>query len=250
MSNIVNLNSIIGIATHKSIASEIEHWVNGKKTNFKRAKKETLDWVDMIWKKREEKIVEIANGFEIEKNYKNKIKHYIIKNLKNFFKSIWPQFRNHEYISHEKLESFELENYKIWVKVDFFTCDESGNYFLSDWKSKKQPSIEISTSQYYVYALWCKNFKNTTLENIKIRVGYTRTGDISTISPTSKDIRETVKKIRTECRQWRKSDTIEEYSPLSDESKCKKCEYLRKCRKGLKLFKNDIFRSKRYDSDK
>ncbi len=240
--NMKNLSSIIGISVHREIASQIQRWVDGDRVSFRRAKKSAKKWIDELWANKRKNIIEANNDFEIDDQVKNKINRLTKENLKTFFKAIWPQFRNHEYINHEEFCTFKLKEKKVGIKIDFCTRDQEGNLLITDWKTSKPPALRKDSSQLHAYTLWGEKFLEENLDKIKIQIGYTRTGELSISNPTSDNLSKIKEKIVSECNEWVKTNDKNDYPPAPDKNKCKGCRFLKTCEEGFELFNNEGFK--------
>jgi CRISPR/Cas system-associated exonuclease Cas4 (RecB family) len=230
--NPVNLNAIVGIAVHRGIASQIDKWVEGRDPTFRDAKQVAEDWIKEVWENKNERIVEAINGQSISNRQLHKFVGISKRNLRTFFKAIWPQFRSHEYVLHEDQRMFEIQGNPVHVKVDFCTRNRDGDLVITDWKTKKPPLLTVDSLQLNTYGLWARECVEPDIGKIRLQLAHTRTGDTAAYSIGQKEMDEIESQIIHECNEWNEMDDIESFSPKPDAKKCLECKFLSKCDTG------------------
>lgn len=228
-SRAVNLNAIVGLAVHRGIASQIDEWANGGTPTYHGAKQEAERWIEDVWENRSQRIIEAINGEQVSSGQRHKFIGISKRHLRTFFKAIWPEFRSHEYVLHEELRTFEIQGHPVRVKVDLCTRDREGNLVITDWKTTDPPLLEFDSFQLNVYGLWGRECLEPDISNIKIQLGYTRTGGTSSHSPTPEELTDVEERIVRECREWNDKTGSNDFSPDPDPEKCRKCEFLPRC---------------------
>lgn len=231
-SQLVNLSAIIGIAVHRGIASQMDEWVAGGTPTFQGAKQTAEEWIEDIWEDRHDRIIEASNGKHLSSGQRHKFIGITKRHLRRFSKSIWPEYRGHKHVLHEELRTFEVRGNPVQVKVDLCTRDPDGNLVITDWKTSNPPLLEFASLQLDVYGLWARECMESDINNIKIKLAHTQTGDTSTQSFTSEQIEDTAELIELECHEWNSKDRIEEYTPDPESQKCRQCQFLKQCDAG------------------
>lgn len=231
-SDAVHLAAIVGIAVHRSIASQIERWMEGENTSFRDAQQEAENWIKGVWAEREDRVIEAKNGVELQEVTEQRLIGAAKNHLQTFFQAIWPRFRNHEYILHETLKTFEINGNQVWVKVDLCTRDPEGNLVITDWKTGESPVLEVDSRQLDVYTLWGKSKLESDIDKIRVQLVHTRTGEFSTATPDAEQLEQTREKIITECEDWSTTDDPDDFPPHPESNKCQRCRFLQICDAG------------------
>jgi hypothetical protein len=228
----VNLNAIVGIAVHRGIASQMDEWAAGGTPTFQGAKHTAENWIEEIWRDRYERIIEANNGKHLSSGQRHKFIGIAKRHLRTFSKAIWPEYRHHEHVLHEELQTFAVRGNTIQVKVDLCTRDQDGNLVITDWKTSAPPLLEFDSLQLDVYGLWAREDIEPDVDNIKIKLGHTRTGDTSLQSLTPEHLEDVAELIDLECQEWNSKDGIEDYTADPESQKCRECQYLKGCDAG------------------
>lgn len=231
-SSLVNLNAILGIAVHRGIASQMDEWADGGTPTFQGAKQTAEDWIEQVWEHRYERIIEANNGKHLSSGQRHKFIGIAKRHLRTFSKAIWPEYRHHEHVLHEELQTFEVRGNPVHVKVDLCTRDQEGNLVITDWKTSAPPLLEFDSLQLDVYGLWAREELEPDVDNIKITLAHTRTGDTSTQSLTPEHLEDVAELIDLECQEWNSKDGIEDYTADPESQKCRECQYLKRCDAG------------------
>lgn len=228
----INLNAIIGIAVHRGIASQVSEWAAGGSATYVGAKEVAEEWIEDIWEVRDERVIEAINGEHLSAGQRHKFIGITKRHLRTFFKAIWPDFRDHEYVLHEELQRFEVRGNPVYVKVDLCTRDQNGNLVITDWKTSKPPLLEFESLQLNVYGLWARERMESDISKIRIQLGHTRTGGTPSHSVTSEDLDDVAEQIERECQEWNEKDGIDDYSADPEPEKCHECQFLKRCDAG------------------
>jgi hypothetical protein len=150
----LNLSSLVGIAVHRSIAGQIERWAEGERMEFRKTQSEAEAWLAYVWKNASWRIIEVANGQQLDPKLLPKLIHTARSRIHTFFFAVWPQFGGHTYLLHETLRNFPLHRHRVWVKVDLCTRNSNGEIVITDWKTGRPPILQNDVLQMCVYALW------------------------------------------------------------------------------------------------
>lgn len=228
----VHVAAIVGIAVHRSIASQIENWKEGEATSFRDAQQEAESWIKGTWAEREERIIEARNGVGFQPSTKERLVGAAKNHLRTFFQAAWPRFRHHEYVLHETLKTFGIDGNRVWTKVDLCTRDEKGNLIITDWKTSDNPVLEVNSLQLDVYALWGKKELEPDIDKIQVQLVHTGTGEFSSTFPDSNQLDTAKEKIMEECETWASIDDIADFTPDPESEKCQSCKFLQICDSG------------------
>ncbi|MEW6008643.1 MAG: PD-(D/E)XK nuclease family protein [Candidatus Omnitrophota bacterium] len=165
-----------GNIIHSAIRSQITQYRLGRPISEEAAKNLLLIEFKKICDNQANYISEAYNGFPWQEDILLKEQADSLSQLENFFKVIWHSYKNLEFVRHEKLEHFFLENIKVWVQPDLVTKNSQGKLIISDWKSgsenKTDPDSDLQLS---VYILWASINFGIALDNIAAELVYLKT---------------------------------------------------------------------------
>lgn len=235
--NLIPLYSLIGTSVHEAISFFVDSWSKSNIVSPKEVKKTGVDFIKYVWKNRNQTIIEFFNGTEVDESFVVRFESSVSTLIDNFFLYIWPTFVNEEYVTHERLFTFSLKDYKILVKPDLVTKDVSGNIVITDWKTSTTHDDFAESFQVSTYGLWATRHYNIEPERVVLQDINLRTGRKIRDKYSNTKEGETLNMIKSPIE---KLNTIsqEEIPPAKPEqNKCKRCIYLKICEDGIRVTK-------------
>jgi len=245
LSKMTNLNMWAGSLVHDAIAGIIHRLPersSGERIHDEVVQRMRFDWKKSLsgeWKARPKNIPlfhELYYGLALDRKRTDAIKAKVLLSLENFLNSkTYGRLLGRDpkgFKSVEKLETFELDGYKIWVKIDF--SDTQGDRLvIYDWKTGKVR--EKYKEQLSIYALFAMAQWNYLPEEITVKPFYLSDGHLSSFVYTPEEIEQTELLIKMSCRDMKavvneKNEAKEEDFPKTqDEWKCKRCAFYEVC---------------------
>jgi len=244
LSKMTNLDMWAGTLVHDAIAGIIHRLP--ERSSVEQIQDEVvqrmrIDWRKSLakkWKARPKDVPlfhELYYGLELNRARTDAIKAKVLLSLENFLNSkIYDLLlgRNpKDFKSIEKLESFELEGFKIWIMIDF--ADAQGPLVIYDWKTGKVR--EEDKEQLSIYALYAITEWGFLPEEITVKSFYLSDGHLSSFVYTPEEIEQTKHLIKTSCGEMtavvnEKNEAKEEDFPKTqNEWKCKRCAFYEVC---------------------
>jgi hypothetical protein len=152
--------------------------------------------------------------------------------LETFFQVVWPQFDSHRYITHEEMFSFGVGEHTVWVRPDFCTRSQDGDYVVTDWKTSSVDRFSEPTLQALTYGLWAHREYEPDLDRILVQLVHTRRGEFDRAGPDEADINRIEDQIRADREDWITFQSIGDFQPEPEAGKCRSCEFLSHCDAG------------------
>lgn len=223
---------IEGELIHKAIESQINQHYVGREVSEESAKNLFINELNKIRKRTENCIAEVKNGETIENSKFDEIQEDGLEQLDNFFKIIWPIYKKLKYLNHEHVDSFYIDDIKVWVKADLVTKTDGGTVVITDWKTGKEWGDIKENPQMSTYILWAMDYYDLPLEKIKAEIAYLRTNKIITTERSDKQLEEVRNMIKSKSLEMLNVSSLDELPPDPSESKCKVCNFLTVCKDG------------------
>lgn len=216
------VGAVIGTAIHTALGEHISRWSRGKQTGLEIVRQVARDYIHEVFNNNST-VVSDANP--------ESLVHTSDAHVGRFFRVIWPQFRDHRYILHEENCSFEVGSTKVWVRPDLCTRD-SGDFVITDWKSRQPAIFEDPSLQLRVYALWGHQQFEPDIDRISVQLVFTSDGRIERQSVDKEDLAQLKDQIADDVLKW--GDPNDRTNFPTDESfeKCSNCPYLHSCNAG------------------
>lgn len=234
-SSLVNLSALTGIAIHDAISSEMDRWASGRNVSERGAISKATNYLEEVWNRRSEKILEARNGLEIEPSLIEAYRRVVRSRLERFFEMLWPQFSSMRHESHEKLESFRGCALQVAVKIDLSCWNDRGQLVIADWKTGGWQNLIGGRFQLAVYALWAHTELRLPLDKILPTLVSLQTGEVAPFQPTEHDlefVRREVELDRDRVRGFLKEGKF----PASPQpEKCWGCAFLPTCDEGSEV---------------
>jgi hypothetical protein len=226
------LSAISGVIFHEIISNQIDLWKCGELPNIKLAKAETESMMSEIFDHPETHILEAFNGFDIGSSSRP-ICMRIKKNIDTFFLYIWPHFKDHEYISHEALEKYWLDDIQISIMIDLCTRNRDGQLVITDWKTGDLSRCEDANLQLTAYVLWAEIVRHEKLDNIIMQIANPRLGSIDRMIPDRKSIDNVYQLISYESKIKMSSTDMGIFYPVPTLDRCAGCLHYNKCSEAI-----------------
>ena len=140
-----------------------------------------------------------------------------------------------KYLSHEKIESFDLNGTKVWVSLDLITEADNGMKVVTDWKTGKEDFISIDENkQIGVYVLWVHMKHKIPIERIRGEIVYLKTGKTVSTEKTEQQLKDLEDFITTNAKIMLDARSKDDF-PASPDRKCKGCNFATICEEGKKF---------------
>lgn len=236
-----------GNIIHSAIRSQITQHRLGRPVSEEAAKNLLLIEFKRISDNQAKYISEGYNGFPLEEDLLTKERDDSLLQLENFFSVIWHSYKNLEFLTHEKLEHFFLENIKVWVQPDLVTKNSSGKLIISDWKTGSENKADPDTDlQLSVYILWANINLGVALDNIAAELVYLKTTQSLPTRRSQQQIEGVKTFILNQAQIMLKATEKKEFIAKPRFNLCKSCNFSTICpdtaiRKKQETFKQDLF---------
>lgn len=225
----------LGTVVHDCIEEKINCWRTGSDKSLQAMQQTATRRLQRYFEQNEDTIRRLHISPEDDltaDELADSLTHVARNHLETFFQVIWPQFNTHRYIMHEETVSFEVNGHTVWVRPDFCTRSQTGDFVVTDWKTGMVDQLENPTLQSLAYALWAYQEYEPDLNRILVQLVHTGTGQFDRTRPDQEDIRSIKRQIREDRDDWTTFRRIEDYQPDPDHEKCRACVYLQRCNAG------------------
>ncbi len=236
-----------GNIIHSAIRSQITQYRLGRPVSEEAAKNLLLIEFKRISDNQQMYISEAYNGFPLEQDLLIKERADSLLQLENFFSVIWHSYKNLEFLTHEKLEHFFLDNIKVWVQPDLVTKNSAAKLIISDWKtgseSKADPDADLQLS---VYILWANINFAVALDNIAAELVYLKTTQSLPTRRSQQQIEDIKAYILKQAQVMLGASDKKEFMAKPRFNLCKGCNFSTICpetsiKKRQDAFKQDLF---------
>ena len=227
-----SLHALVGLSVHTAIASEISSWASGDQVYPEKAEACATRNLEEVWTHRDGMIVEVVNGMELPDGTYERMLRATRTLLRTFFRMIWPNFSNQSYVTHERLDSFDLDGVIVLVQVDLATRNGAGDFIISDWKTGLTLDPYLEELQMGTYALWAHVGLGENINRILTQVVNLRSGQILRRRPDRGLLGRIRSQIETDVRKTSPPLTVTGFPPEPAFEKCCGCRFLRICEDG------------------
>lgn len=243
----VPLKSVIGIAVHRAISGQIDNWRDGKDVSAFGAEEIGLEYLSRTFAQKNKTITEFANGVAVENETLSRMEDAVHLRIATFFKMFWPHLSKHQYVTHEKLDSFMLDDVRMWVQVDLATRDLNGEFLVSDWKTSQSRHVEADSHQMEVYALWANRKFEPDPARIRTQVINLRSGHVDRRSVSTEELEMIKTKLIEEAASISEALRDGNFPASPSLEKCVSCNILSTCTEGSSIVQGS--RSRLVDLD-
>lgn len=173
---------------------------------------------------------EAYNGFPLEEEFLNKQKEDALSQINSFFSVIWHNYKSLQILSHERLESFLLEGFKVWAQPDLVTKNLEDKLIISDWKTGKAESASSDNDlQLSVYILWASIHFAVDIERIGAELVFLKTMQSFPTRRTREQIEDLKSYITGQARKMLAFKSKDEFIPKPRFNLCKGCNFASIC---------------------
>lgn len=169
---------------------------------------------------------------------KQKTNENVMKFSKAIFENLYSVSKiseGHQIIELDELKSFEFENqFTCFLKIDLLTKDESGKYYVYDWKTGKYN--DEHPIQLLAYAFFVSRQYGISPEQIECKLCYWETDDVISFTFTNSDFAMFEERLALDFHQMQGYlQNISENTPRSEEwfersgHNCKTCNFREMC---------------------
>lgn len=175
-------------------------------------------------------LTESYNGFPFEPDWMREEKEDALRQADTFFKVLWHNYNQLQFLTHERLESFMLGNYKVWVQPDLVTKNSKNELMISDWKTGSSEGAAADNDlQLSVYILWAGLHFSYDLLNIGAELVYLKTSQSFPTKRSLAQIEQIKKYIQEESAKMLQAKEKSEFKPKPKFNLCKGCNYSSIC---------------------
>lgn len=215
------------MAVHEAISTQITRWGHDKQINCSEAYERAIDCIKSSpsqrsglrdWDETDESLIGTA-----------------IDHIDRFLRYILPQFRSCRYICHEKLDSFSVGDTNVWVRPDLCYRDGDGQFVITDWKTRRREAFESPTLQLQTYALWAREKFEPDIDQVRLQLAFTSTGDILPQLVSEADLEATRERINSDTEAWQNLTQQSSFPTDPAVEKCRSCSYLYYCPEGKRM---------------
>lgn len=217
--------ALIGTAVHAGISTQIQRWSQGKPTSRDESHEKAREVIETS----EFPLTDERN--DPETNQQSLI-DTATDHLDHFLSVMWPQIRSGRYILHEEVRHFQIEDTSVWVQPDLCHRNSDGQFVVTDWKTRQPKFFEEHNLQLQAYALWARTEFEPDIENLRLQLGFTGTGEIRSLLVTENSLEATLDKIRSDIQRWSRPNNQSEFPTKPDPEKCQSCGYRSSCPTG------------------
>jgi len=228
--NKTSISTIIGQAVHIGINRIIDRWQKGKDVQLSEINSEVKQLIKSSLDNSNH-IIEKVNRFEISNFQRSYYLRIAKEQIDKFYLFIWPQYRNHKYIEHEKLDNFSIDEITVWVKVDLLTIFDN-QYFIIDWKTDKGDRYYDYLPQLHTYGIWARYKYGISYDDIILQIVNLSKGSIHTFKFDENIAMKMLNSIEAQIKEWKRRKYESDFQQNASIINCMSCISLEMCDKG------------------
>lgn len=228
----------LGSAVHDCIAEKIDYWRGNSERALQATQAAAAEGLQRYVDENEDEIRDTyaVNDVEFDPDeFAQSLTRTAQNHLETFFQVVWPQFDSHRYITHEQTFSFDVDEHTVWVRPDFCTRSQEGDFVVTDWKTGPVDRFSEPTLQALTYGLWAHQEYEPDLDRILVQLVHTSRGEFDRTRPDEADINRNRDQIRADREDWTSFQSVEEFRTEPEASKCRSCEFLSRCDAGQSI---------------
>jgi len=222
-------NALQGIIIHEVLENQMGQHFIGRGVSEESAKAQYIQRLDQYRKNAKYTIIEYYNGQPIDENFFDYARSYGADKIGMFFGVIWPQFRDLEYLKHEKFDRFTVNGVECIVKADYVSKTKDDIIVVSDWKTGVDNEEYESELQIGVYVLWAMDYYKTELEKVRSEMVYLTTGVMRPYEFNNDRLEAIKNQITEEFAIMNETYEIEHFTPSPEPRKCLGCQFSTVC---------------------
>lgn len=205
-----------------------QHFI-GRGTSEESAKAQYIQLLEQYRKKAKDTLIEYHNGYPIDEKLFDYIRFEGMDKISMFFGVIWPQFRDLEYLRHEKFDRFKFNEIECIVKADYVSETKDDIIVVSDWKTGSDKEEYENDLQIGVYVLWAMDYYQTEVDKIRSEMVYLTTGVMRPYEFKEEQLSEIKEKIITDFDEMNETYEIDNFPPDPEPRKCLSCQFSTVC---------------------
>jgi CRISPR/Cas system-associated exonuclease Cas4 (RecB family) len=218
-----------GNLLHDAVRNQITQSRLARNMSLEAAKNFVSLEFEKIFSNQAQYISESYNGLPLDKSIVEAEKQDCLIQLTNFFTVIWHNYKNLEILTHERLESFMLDTFKIWVQPDLVSKTRQG-LVISDWKTGSADWVDADTDlQLSVYILWASKYYSVNTNNIAAELVYLKTTQSLPTKRTNEQIEWVKQYILQQANKMLEAKDKTEFIPKPRFNLCKGCNFSTIC---------------------
>lgn len=236
------LNSKIflkGSLIHDVIKNQIGQHKIGRELNEESAKNQYIKFVEEKKEFSNNLLVESFNGESIKDSFFDEIKKDGIAQIETFFRIIWPNLKDLEYLAHEEFESFKVDSIPVILKPDYVSKSKIGKIVISDWKTGADNEDYENDLQIATYVLWANEKYKVDPTDIHSELVYLSTGNMRSFNFKSDDLERFKQFIIQDFQKINEKYDYDFYTPAPSIKNCNSCRFSRIC-KDTKMDYSDV----------
>ncbi len=235
LSELQKMAFLKGQLIHEVIKHQISNYNVGRGIDINVAKDSFLSQFDSTMRNMKLVIAEAANGFQPDKNEINKIREDALRQIENFCNIIWNNYKNVNYLSHEKNEEFLIDGIRVRVKYDLLT-EKNGMHIITDWKTGSSGFDDIDENiQVGTYILWLHKAKEIPTSMIKGEIVYLRSSDTEITERNEGDMEKLSDFIKKDASDMLAVKSEDDFPASPEPKKCIGCNFLSVCNEGKEV---------------
>lgn len=189
--------------------------------------------------KRQVNLFEHFHGLPVTEQDIASTRERAVSCIEKFFASeAWGMIRASDirrWRSIEELDSLDLGEFGMWVKLDFAMEDEEGVVWLWDWKTGREE--ENHRDQLIAYALYANRVWGKAPDQIRLAAAYLREGAQTVLGVTPEDLQAAEERILSVCRAMvaacddpaKNTASIDNFPKTDNRRTCARCFFQSVC---------------------
>ena len=239
LTRLANLRKFVfwkGELIHKSIENQVTQHAIGRNVSEEAAKNYFVREVEAVRQNPGDIITEVANGFRIEDSKFEEMKADGLRQLANFFRVIWHNYKDLKHLRHEELDFFSIDDIKVWAKLDLVTQTPDGTIVITDWKTGKKGWEDVSESlQMSVYILWAMEHYKVPLDKVMAELVYLQACKTEPTGRSEEQLERIKGNIVRSAREMFAVSSEADFPPDPQPRRCKECNFATYCVDGREI---------------
>lgn len=222
-------NAIQGIIIHEVLENQMGQHFIGRGINEESAKAQYTQRLEQYRKTAKYTIIEYYNGLPLDEKFFDYARSEGLDKIGMFFGVIWPQFKDLEYLKHEKFDRFTTNDVDCIVKADYVSKTRDDIIVVSDWKTGVDNEGYESELQIGVYVLWAMDYYNTEREKVRSEMVYLTTGVMRPYEFENDRLEAIKSQITEEFEKMNETYEMDYFTPSPEPRKCLGCQFSTVC---------------------
>ena len=181
-------------------------------------------------------VTEAANGLIVDDERFEAVRSDGLLQLDHFFQMVWPRYENRSVLECERLNSFRVNETRVWAQVDLVTRGEDEGIVITDWKTGDEKWVEIEgDEQMGVYVLWAMDYFKASLKEVSAEFVFLRSGESKSIPKTNNQLDRLKESILERAGEMFDVQSEEDFPADPAERKCVECNFATICPEGRRF---------------